>query len=164
MKVWIKAGIIGITLAVEMILNHFLDIHVVKPDLVLITVISLSFILGAEEGVIVGFFGGFIKDIFSVHFLGLHAFVKTVIGYCVGMIREKIFNQHLIWLILIFTFLFTIINDFILYFLLNSLYTYHDFIHVVQKMTLLKAILNSLIAPFVFLGIKRIMDYFQHRS
>ncbi len=164
MKIWVKSGIIIIALILEMILANFLSHHIVKPDLVLIVVICFSFISGSEEGVVTGFAGGLLKDIFSIHLLGMNAMVKTIIGYISGIIKDRIFYQHLIWMVTISAFIFTILNNIIIYYLLHALHANYDFMILLKKVTLIQAMMNSIIAPFIFTGIKNTMSYFQHRG
>lgn len=159
MKFWAKAGIIIITISAELVLANLLGIHTVRPDFILIVVICLSFLSGTEEGVISGFAGGLLKDIFSVHVLGINALVKTVIGYLSGILREKIFYQHLLWLVVISTFIFTIINNLLTYLLLNALHSNYDFAVMTKSFTLIQAIINSIFAPLIFWGIRKLFNY-----
>ncbi len=162
MKIWVKSGMIIITLLIELLLGSIMTFEMVKPDLMLIVIICISFLSDYQEGIVVGFAGGLVKDIFSVSFLGTHALVKTVIGYISGMIKERIFYQHLLWVITIITFLFTFLNNILIYLLLRSLYSNYVFITIFNKYVLLQAIINSIFAPLIFLGIKKILNYF-HR-
>lgn len=155
----VKAGIIVFTLMIELVMANILNYDAVKPDLMLIVVICLSFISGAEEGMIAGFTGGLLKDIFSVHLLGINALVKTVIGYISGVIREKIFYQHLMWIVAIFTFIFTFMNNLIIYFLINALHPNYDFAIILKRFMLSQAIINSILAPLIFIGIRKIFVY-----
>ncbi|MFW6148513.1 MAG: rod shape-determining protein MreD [Atribacterota bacterium] len=164
MKILVKAGIIVATLMIELVMANILSFDAVKPDLMLIVVICLSFISGAEEGIIAGFTGGLLKDIFSVHLLGINALVKTVIGYIAGVIREKIFSQHLMWIVAIFTFIFTFMNNLIIYFLINALYSNYDFAVILKRFMLSQAIINSMLAPLIFIGIRKIFVYIRRWS
>ena len=159
MKLWAKAGIIIITISIELVIANLLGMNAIKPDFILIVVICLSFLSGSEEGVIVGFAGGLLKDIFSVHILGINALVKTVIGYLSGILRERVFHQHLLWLVAISTFVFTVINDLLVYFLLNALHSNYDFTVMVKNFILIQAVINTIFAPFFFLGIQKLFNY-----
>ena len=159
MKIWAKAGLLIVTIAVELVLANLLGIQAIRPDFMLIVVICLSFLSGTEEGVISGFTGGLLKDIFSVHVLGINALVKTVIGYLSGILREKIFYQHLLWLVAISTFIFTILNNLLTYLLLNSVHSNYHFAALVRNLTLIQAMINSILAPFIFLGIQKLFRY-----
>ncbi len=161
MKFWLKTGVILLALASELVLANIVGLRNVKPDIILIVIICISFISGAENGIIAGFTGGLLKDIFSVHFLGINALVKTLIGYIAGVLRDKIFSQHIMWIVIISTFIFTIVNDLIVYFLLNALYSDYSFIVTLKKFILNQAVINSLLSPLIFIGIKKIFNYFQ---
>lgn len=164
MRLWIKAGIIFFTLIIELIMANILAFDVVKPDLMLIVIICLSFLSNSEGGIIIGFTGGLAKDIFSVNLLGTHALVKTIIGYISGIIRERIFYQHLLWIITIVTFLFTFLNNILIYYLLESLHNDYNFIAIFMKHIVLQAIVNSILAPIIFISIRKICTYLQRRS
>ncbi len=159
MKICIKAGIILFTILLELLLSNFLVLNTIKPDLILIVVICMSLISGPEEGTAVGFIGGMLKDIFSVHYLGVNALVKTVIGYIAGLTREKIFPQHLMWIVVISTFVFTLANNMAVYFILKALHTDYDFSNILQNIIFSQAILNCVLSPFVFVGINKIFTY-----
>ena len=160
----VKAGIIVVTLMIELLIANILNFEAVKPDLMLIVVICFSFITGSEDGIIAGFTGGLLKDIFSVHLLGINALVKTVIGYIAGIMREKIFYQHLLWIVAIFTFIFTILNNLIIYFLINALQPNYDFAVILKDFILIQAIINSILAPLIFIGIRKIFIYIRRWS
>jgi rod shape-determining protein MreD len=164
MKIWGKAGIIVFTLIIELVLANVLGFNAVKPDLMLIVVICLSFLSNSQEGIIVGFAGGLLKDIFSVSLLGTHALVKTTIGYLSGIIRERIFYQHLLWIITIATFFFTFLNNVLIYYLLKSFYTDYTFITIFKKYITIRATINCILAPLIYTGIKRLLIYFQRWS
>ena len=164
MKIWGKAGIIVLALILELVLANVVSFNTVKPDLVLIVIICLAFLSNPQEGIIAGFAGGLLKDIFSVSLLGTHALVKTTIGYLSGIIRERIFYQHLLWIITIATFFFTFLNDIFIYYLLKSFHTDYTFITILKKYLIIKAIINSVLAPLAYIGIKRILTYFQRWS
>jgi rod shape-determining protein MreD len=164
MKLLAKTGIVVVALLIEFVLANILGLNTIKPDLMLIVVICMSFISGTEEGTIVGFAGGLLKDVFSVHFLGINALVKSLIGYIAGVIRERIFSQHIMWVVAISTFIFTFINNIIIFFLLNALHTNYDFAITIRNFVLSQAIINSIISPFLFIGIKKIFTYISRWS
>lgn len=164
MKVWSKIGIIVFTQIIELLLVNIISFDAVKPDLMLITIICMSFLNGSEDGIIMGFTGGLLKDIFSVNLLGTNALVKTVIGYVSGIIREKIFQQHLIWIVTIATFVLTILNNIFIYYLLGAFHANYDFTEIFRKYLLTQSIINSILAPFVFISIRKLLLYTQRWS
>ena len=164
MMLLVKAGIILITMAIELLFASIVEIDVIKPDFILIVVICISFISGAEEGTIFGFAGGLLKDIFSVHFLGINALTKTLIGYVAGTIREKIFSHHIIWIAAISAFVFTVINNVMTYFLLKSLYSNYNFDANFKNITITQALINAIVLPLFFIGINKIFYYFRRKN
>jgi len=164
MKIIVKGAIILFTVFLELLISNIIDINMVKPDLMLIVIICLSFIFGAQEGTIMGFTGGLLKDIFSVNLLGINALAKTVIGYFSGVIREKIFYQHLMWIVAIFTFIFTFINNSILYFIMNALQADYNFAIILKNTVLIQAIINSILSPLIYIGIKKVFIYIKRWS
>ena len=157
MKIALKFGIIIFTLLFELLLGNILNFEMAKPDFMLIVIICLSFLSDYQEGILAGFTGGFIKDIFSVGFLGTHALIKTAIGYISSIIKERVFYQHLLWLIAGCYFLVTFLNNILIFYLLRSLYNDYVFINIFNKYTFLQAVINSILSPLIFLGIKKLL-------
>ena len=155
---WINTGILVITIVIEMTIANLLNLYAIKPDLMLVVVISMAFYNDSEKGAIIGFAGGLLKDLFSVHFLGVNALVKTVVGYLSGVIRDRIFSYHLLWIVAIFTFGFSLVNNLIVYILLSALHSNYDFVHILSTVSLWQAVINACISPFVFLGLKKIFS------
>lgn len=164
MKIWIKFGIIIITLALELLFANIMTLDAIKPDLVLIIVICLSFMYGSEDGIIIGFAGGLLKDIFSINLLGTNALVKTIIGYISGTIRERIFQQYLLWIVALATFFFTILNNTFVYYLLGLFHTNYDFMEILKRYLLTQALVNSVLSPFIFIGIRKLLSYAERWS
>ncbi|NLL61392.1 MAG: rod shape-determining protein MreD [Candidatus Atribacteria bacterium] len=161
MKTWMKIGIIVFAQLIELLLVNMVNVDAVKPDLVMITIICLSFLYGSKDGIIIGFIGGLLKDVFSVNLLGTNALVKTVIGYISGIIREKIFQQHLVWIVTIATFVLTILNNTFVYYLLGIFHANYDFIEIFRKYSVNHALINSILAPFIFISIRKLSVYIQ---
>ncbi len=120
-----------------------------KPDLMLLLVLYYSFSEGPTRAMAVGFFGGFLEDVFSAGPLGLHIFCKVLIGYAVGVIGTRLVTEHPIVMTII-VFLSTIL-EVALVVLLSFLYSDHVsvkfmFLHVGVPM----AFYNSVLAPACF--------------
>lgn len=164
MKIWAKAGIIIITIIVELLVSNVITNNAIKPNLMLIVVICLSFLSNTEGAILIGFTGGLLKDIFSINLLGTNALVNTIVGYISGIIKERIFYQHLLWFVTIATFFFTFFHNFFIYYLLKSFFPDYNFIPVLKNNIIGQAFINCLLSPFIFMGIKKLLDYFQKWS
>ena len=70
-----------------------LDIVAVRgviPDLQLILLVFLAVRRGSMSGQIAGFAGGMLEDAVSLAPLGFHALVRTVVGFCGGLLHGLI--------------------------------------------------------------------------
>ena len=77
------------------LLHYFFGIGGIKPDLVLLIVVYLGLVKGADAGCLSGFFFGLIEDAFSGMFLGANAFTKTIIGFFCGLVGKRLYTQSL---------------------------------------------------------------------
>ena len=120
-----------------------------KPDLMLLLVLYYAFSEGPTKAMGIGFFGGFLEDVFSVGPLGLNIFCKVLIGYTVGVIGTRLVTEHpIVMTIIVF---FSTICQVALIVLLSFLYRDHVsvwfmFLHVGVPM----AFYNSVLAPVSF--------------
>jgi len=56
----------------------------IKPNLLIILIVSFALMRGKKEGMFVGFLCGFLVDLFFENRLGFHALMYTYIGYLNG--------------------------------------------------------------------------------
>jgi len=104
MKILLKGAIIVVALLIQLTLINSITILGLKPDLIMIVVVVFSLLKGGKEGTISGFASGLLQDIFSTGLLGINALAKTVIGFTCGIFKEKIFYEHILFLIPVITF------------------------------------------------------------
>jgi len=72
----------------------------VKPDLMLVTVVSWSLLRGTRDGAIWGFTGGLLLDLFSGAPLGSTTCTLTLVGALSGIGQASIFRANLALLVL----------------------------------------------------------------
>lgn len=80
-------------MVVQTSLLRYVSIGGVRPDLVLIIVVYLGLIRGADIGSLSGFFFGLFEDAFSGTFLGANALSKTIIGFLCGLLGKRLYTQ-----------------------------------------------------------------------
>ncbi len=68
----------------------------IKPDLLMIAVLSTGLLTGKEKGVAVGFFFGMLADLASGGVFGLHTLSKMAIGYGAGLLERKVFKENIL--------------------------------------------------------------------
>ncbi|MEK6645966.1 MAG: rod shape-determining protein MreD [Candidatus Firestonebacteria bacterium] len=100
---WV-ASVICVIVIFQTVLQKILDIRGIFPDLLLVFVVYSALNKGIEVGMVTGFFCGSIIDSLSLSPAGLNMLSMLMLGYFVGVLREKIykdkpFNQILIVII-----------------------------------------------------------------
>ena len=155
---WIKyGGLFLLALLIESKFSNFYALGNHTPDLFVILVIYISLREGKISGTISGFSIGLIQDlIFSVGFLGLSSFSKSLSGFLVGFFtnsrRARIYPGILIPAIIgisvshIFTSVF------------HSAGSEEGIISSVFRVSLPSAIYTLIVANFVLMILKSEMD------
>jgi len=157
MKIYLKIGIIVFTLLIQLTLINLFTIQGLKPDLILLVVIVFSLLKGAEEGAISGFASGLVQDIFSSGLLGINALAKTVMGFICGVLKERIFAEHILFIIPVITFLVSISQSMLIFLVLHAFGVEYSLVWSLKQVALPEALYNSLLSPFIFLAVKRIL-------
>jgi len=81
-----------------------------------------------------------------------------VIGFISGILKEKIFPEHILFLIPIITFVVSISQSILMLLILHAFGIEYGMVWSLKKIILPEALYNSLLSPFVFLGIKKLFQ------
>lgn len=82
------AGLLGAAVVVQTSVGADLRVDGVAPDLILLVTLCAGLFGGPRQGVLVGFAGGLLADVFLVDTpLGLSALTWCLVGYAVGVLR-----------------------------------------------------------------------------
>lgn len=92
--VWFAVVITSIVIQATIL--PLLAVKGIRPDLLLIVVVSSSLLLGKEHGVCIGFFSGLVQDLASGNIFGINVLSKLAIGYVCGLAERKVFKEHLL--------------------------------------------------------------------
>ena len=152
MKILLKSAIIVVALLIQLTLINSITILGVKPDLIMVVVVVFSLLKGEKEGTISGFASGLLQDIFSTGLLGINALAKTVIGFICGILKEKIFHEHILFLIPVITFIASIMQSILIFLLLRAFGIEYNLAWSLKQLALPEALYSSLLSPFMFLG------------
>lgn len=151
-----------ITLGILIIINFtlqstifgFHDINCITPNLLLILTMSFGLMRGRKEGLLVGFFCGFMVDCFISNIMGPFMFIYMLIGYVNGFFHKNyIIEDVLLPLIVI------IVDDiafnfavYIIYFLLHRRLEFSDyFFNIIMPEALITALLTVIFYKFYVL-------------
>jgi rod shape-determining protein MreD len=98
------------TLIVQATLLPLIAINGIRPDLLLIIVVSSALLLGREQGVGLGFFAGLLQDLASGNIFGLNVLSKMITGLLAGAMERKVFKEKVL-LPLLAVVLATVFNN-----------------------------------------------------
>ncbi len=127
----------------------------VKPDLMFITIVFLSYSFGSFYGEVTGFIGGLLHDSVSNSPLGLLAFPKMALGFIVGMFGRSILKENVVTVFLLL-FAASIIKGILTLFLC---YLFHEAsVSSIVSVILPEAFYNALIAPPLFMLFDKIFE------
>ena len=127
---------------------QYVSIRGVAPNAVLLMLIFLALLRGAEAGMMMGFLWGLSWDMYSVDLFGCHAFAFTCIGFVIGMLSRK-WDEEKIISQMVLTLLTTIIYWFLIYFC-YKIFNPEVFTFKLNYIVVLQPFYNMLLAPVVF--------------
>jgi len=146
-----------IALILQVALMGVFQIGGAKPDFFLILLVLWAWYNGWREGVISGFIIGILEDILFFPLWGINAFTLCIVGFIVGEIREKVYEENLILLLIIMCSA-TVLNGFLLLFF-SSVFHISSFSRAhLTFLSLLTSLYNSLLILPIFIikeGLRR---------
>ena len=83
-------GLMVVALVLQQTVIRIISIGDVRPDLLLITLVAISLRYGCVIGLYSGFLIGMVQDVYAVESLGANVLAKSIVGYCVGLLDEKV--------------------------------------------------------------------------
>lgn len=96
MKPFVWALVVVATLVIQATLLPLVAVGGVKPDLLLLVVVSAGLLLGREHGVGMGFFAGLLQDLASGNIFGVSVLSKTATGFVAGSMERKVFKENVL--------------------------------------------------------------------
>src|SRR4030042_1457368 len=127
----------------------------VKPDLIFIAVVYLSYCFGSFYGEVTAFMGGLLHDAVSNSPLGLLTFPKVAVAFVAGMYGRSIFKSNILTISLLL-FVASLVKGFITLFLC---YVFHESsASSVLSIILPEAFYNALLAPPLFFIYDKIFE------
>lgn len=133
---------------------YFVIPNAVIPDFALIVVAFCGARRGMQEGQLLGFFGGLAEDFMTAAFPGFNALIKTLIGFLSGTIKNKMLFDPVVFPLL-FIFFITILKGILASAVAYLFFPKGYFPAVFSTAFLLEIVLNSLLAPLVYLILKK---------
>lgn len=94
--IFIWGVLIVLALVLQATLVPLITIKGVRPDLLLIIVVSSGLLLGKEQGLGLGFFAGLLQDLASGNIFGLNLLAKMATGFLAGVAERKVFKENIL--------------------------------------------------------------------
>ena len=133
-----------------------------RIDLVLLLTIFAGLYGGEIKGGATGFLGGILEDSLSGSLLGMGALSKTVVGSFSGFLKTKLYHKDILVQLTV-SFLGILIHELIYLCLIFFYRVSSPLPSGVVKTTVLTVVVNALLAPPFFWGIRRIFK-FKHKA
>jgi len=122
----------------------------VKPNLMIIFIVSVALLRGNVEGAIIGFFMGLCQDALSGKVIGFYSLVGLYLGLIIGSVNKRLYRENFL-VIIFFTFVSTIVYEFVVYFLNTFSINNIEFVFPFRNFILPEAIYNSFVSIFVYI-------------
>lgn len=164
-----------ITLAILIIVNFtlqttafsFHNMRGITPNLLLILTMSFGLMRGRKEGLLVGFFSGFLCDCYFSSILGGYMFLYMFVGYTNGLLHKNYMIEDVSLPLVMITIdeLFFNISIYVVHFLLQNHLEFGSYLAgIILPETLFTAILTIFMYKiFVFIN-KQLKDKAEGRD
>ncbi len=145
----VGAGFI-LALLVEGSVFSFFMLEKALPDIFLIMVVSLGFILGERRGAAIGLCAGLLQDIIFSKALGFFALAKMLLGYGAGLLGRELYREQLLAPVLL-VFVGTLTHEFVLHLLVSQLIGYGQPVEwSLSRLFIPKAFYNMALALLIY--------------
>lgn len=145
-----------ITLAILILLNFsvqstvfgFHDINSISPNLLLILTMSFGLMRGRKEGILVGFFSGFVVDCFFSSVLGPYMLLYMFFGYINGFFHKNFIIEDVLLPLVVIIFDELLFNSiiYVLFFMLRNRLNYMNYFkNIILPETLSTALITILV-------------------
>jgi len=143
-----------ITLVQSTVLDN-IRVFNVKPNLLMVFIVSAALLGSNVEGAVIGFFCGLAQDMISGGPIGFYALLGLYLGFGIGSINERLYRENVLVTIFV-TFLSTVVYEFTVYFLSSltkgSIELVFPFTHVILP----EAVYNSVVSIVIFIVVLKI--------
>jgi len=159
--------ILSLILLIELILQgtvfQFLNFNGVYPDLILITVVCYSIILGKKMSYKLGFIIGLLVDIIYGNVIGMYALSFLLTAYLISVISVQMFKESLLAPISLFP-IGVICNHSIIYLINYLLRAEISFMDYIVQFNFTYWVMNFLVLIIIYPLIARFIKKYKVKS
>lgn len=139
-----------LALLVEGSVFSFFMLEKALPDIFLVMVITLGFILDERRGAAIGLCAGLLQDVIFSSALGFFALAKMLLGYGAGLVGRELYREQLLAPVLL-VFVGTLTHEFVLYFMVSRFVGYGLPIEwSLSRLFIPKALYNTALALLLY--------------
>jgi rod shape-determining protein MreD len=135
----------------------------VKPNMMLVFVISVALIRGEYEGAYIGFFAGLTQDLATGKIIGFYALIGLYIGLLVGIFNKRLYRENFL-VIIFFTFSTTIVYELCVFFFGIYLNSGNGFLYALGNVILPETLYNIMISIFMYVFVMKLSDMFNDQD
>lgn len=160
-KIFGYAVCIFIIILLQSTVLDYIKVFGVKPNLLIIFIISVALLSNNVEGAITGFFAGLSQDIVSGKVLGFYSLLGLYLGLIVGSVNKRLYRENVL-IIVFFTFISTVVYE--LAVCCINIFTNGQiaFVYSLRNIILPEAIYNSLVSIFIYIFVIKMQDKFEN--
>jgi len=144
----------------------YIKIFNVKPNLIIVFVVSVALLRGNVEGAIIGFVTGLCQDMISGKLLGLYSLLGLYLGLIIGSVNKRLYRENF-FVIIFFAFISTVVYESIVY-LLTSFRSIVEnpviMLFPFKNIILPEAVYNSIISILIYILVIKLNDSFEDVS
>ncbi|MBN1661881.1 MAG: rod shape-determining protein MreD [Anaerolineae bacterium] len=149
MTIYLVVPLLLAAVLVQSTIVAHVDVWGVFPDLPLLWVVSWGLLRGARQGLVWGFIGGVMLDIFSGAPFGAGTLSMIAAGFLAGLAEPTVFRSHLA-LPLVAAFVGTLVYDLIFMGVVHLLGGAVLWGETLLRLVLPAAALNTIMVPVIF--------------
>lgn len=163
LKAIVYTVLIFLIILLQSTVLNYLKIFDVKPNLVLIFIVSVALLQGNTEGAVIGFFTGLSQDIISGKVIGFYSLLGLYLGFTVGSLNKRLYRDNIL-VVVIFTFISSIAYESLVYFFYffgQIIKGQADLLYTIKEIILPEALYNSIVSVFVYLVVMKLSEKFE---
>jgi rod shape-determining protein MreD len=147
-------------------LLDYIKVYNVKPNLLLVFIVSAALLRGRLEGALIGVAAGFLMDVFSGGMFGVCMLAGLYAGFANGSVNFRLYKENYM-VVIFFTFVTTVIFEIFVY--LMNIFIFNagarvpiktDFLFALKNVILPETIYNCIISIPVYLLLGRLNTWF----
>ncbi|MDP4180790.1 MAG: rod shape-determining protein MreD [Bacillota bacterium] len=156
-KIFVLISSVLLIILLQTTLLEYIKFNSIKPNLLLVFIVSVALLRGNIEGAVTGFFAGLMQDIVSGKVIGFYALLGMYLGIAIGSVNKRLYRDNF-FVALVFSFVASIVYESVVYFFGVFLKGQTDFIYSFTNIILPEAVYNMAATVIIFFIVMKIDD------